>query len=106
MNILIIGATFGIGNALAEKYSDQCENLVLLGRTEARLTQLQKDFANKKARILTEILDVTQEEDCQKKLSSLIEKISKSVKARKQGLPVRFVYDAAMPNDMLRYIMR
>ena len=37
---------------------------------------------------------------------SMIEKISKSVKARKQGLPVRFVYDAAMPNDMLRYIMK
>lgn len=37
---------------------------------------------------------------------SMIEKISKSVKARKQGLPVRFVYDAAMPDDMLRYIMK
>lgn len=37
---------------------------------------------------------------------SMIEKISKSVKARKQGLPVRFVYDAAMPNDMLHYIMK
>jgi polyphosphate kinase len=37
---------------------------------------------------------------------SLMEKISKSVKARKQGQPVRFVYDAAMPNDMLRYIMK
>ncbi len=37
---------------------------------------------------------------------SMIEKIAKSVKARKQGLPVRFVYDAAMPNDMLRYIMK
>jgi polyphosphate kinase len=37
---------------------------------------------------------------------SMMEKVSKSVKARKQGLPVRFVYDAAMPNDMLRYIMR
>jgi polyphosphate kinase len=37
---------------------------------------------------------------------SMIEKISKSVKARKQGQPVRFVYDAAMPNDMLRYIMK
>ncbi|MDP1800136.1 MAG: polyphosphate kinase 1, partial [Bacteroidota bacterium] len=37
---------------------------------------------------------------------SMIEKISKSVKARKQGLPVRFVYDAAMPNDMLRYTMK
>jgi len=37
---------------------------------------------------------------------SMIEKVSKSVKARKQGLPVRFVYDAAMPDDMLKYIMR
>lgn len=37
---------------------------------------------------------------------SMIEKISKSVKARKQGQPVRFVYDAAMPDDMLKYIMR
>lgn len=37
---------------------------------------------------------------------SMIEKISKSVKARKQGQPVRFVYDAAMPNDMLKYIMK
>lgn len=37
---------------------------------------------------------------------SMIEKISKSVKARKQGLPVRFVYDVAMPNDMLKYIMK
>jgi polyphosphate kinase len=37
---------------------------------------------------------------------SMIEKISSSVKARKQGQPVRFVYDAAMPGDMLRYIMR
>src|SRR6185295_11597863 len=37
---------------------------------------------------------------------SLIEKISKSIKARKQGQPVRFVYDAAMPDDMLKYIMK
>ena len=37
---------------------------------------------------------------------SMIEKISKSVKARKQGQPVRFVYDSEMPEDMLRYIMK
>jgi polyphosphate kinase len=28
------------------------------------------------------------------------------VKDRKKGLPVRFVYDAAMPNDMLSFIMK
>ncbi len=37
---------------------------------------------------------------------SMIEKVTKSVKARKQGQPVRFVYDAAMPGDMLKYIMK
>jgi len=37
---------------------------------------------------------------------SMVEKISKSIKARKQGQPVRFVYDAAMPDDMLQYIMK
>ncbi|MBK9284446.1 MAG: polyphosphate kinase 1 [Sphingobacteriaceae bacterium] len=37
---------------------------------------------------------------------SILEKISKSLKARKKGLPVRFVYDAAMSSEMLRYIMK
>ena len=37
---------------------------------------------------------------------SMLEKISKSLKARKKGLPVRFVYDAAMSTEMLRYIMK
>lgn len=37
---------------------------------------------------------------------SMLEKISKGIKNRKKGLPVRFVYDAAMPNDMLSFIMK
>lgn len=37
---------------------------------------------------------------------SMLEKVSKSLKARKQGQPVRFVYDAQMPGDMLSYIMK
>jgi len=37
---------------------------------------------------------------------SMLEKISKGIKDRKKGLPVRFVYDAAMPNDMLSFIMK
>jgi len=36
----------------------------------------------------------------------MLEKISKGVKDRKKGLPVRFVYDVAMPNDMLSFIMK
>jgi polyphosphate kinase len=37
---------------------------------------------------------------------SLIEKVSKGVKNRRLGNPVRFVYDAAMPDVMLRYILK
>ena len=37
---------------------------------------------------------------------SMLEKISKSVKDRKKGLPVRFVYDSTMSSEMLTFIMR
>ena len=34
------------------------------------------------------------------------EKIEKSIKQRKKGLPVRFVYDAAMPEDFLSFLLQ
>lgn len=37
---------------------------------------------------------------------SFIEKISKGLKARKKGLPVRLVYDSEIAPDMLAFIMR
>lgn len=37
---------------------------------------------------------------------SMLEKISKSVKDRKKGLPVRFVYDSTMSKEMLGFIMK
>ena len=37
---------------------------------------------------------------------SMLEKISKSVKDRKKGLPVRFVYDSHMSREMLGFIMK
>jgi len=37
---------------------------------------------------------------------SIFEKINKSLKARKSGRPVRFVYDSSMPQDMLNFILK
>ncbi|MFA7273602.1 MAG: polyphosphate kinase 1 [Crocinitomicaceae bacterium] len=37
---------------------------------------------------------------------NFIEKIEKSVKLRKKGDPVRFVYDQKMPSDMLDYLLQ
>lgn len=36
---------------------------------------------------------------------SLKEKVEKSIKRRKKGVPVRFVYDQDMPHDMLEYLL-
>lgn len=37
---------------------------------------------------------------------SFVEKVSKSIKKRKKGLPVRFIYDATMPKDMLQFLLK
>lgn len=37
---------------------------------------------------------------------SMLEKISKGVKDRRKGLPVRFVYDSTMSTEMLSFIMK
>lgn len=38
--------------------------------------------------------------------NSIMQKISKGVKSRKKGEPIRLVYDADMPSDMLQHITR
>ncbi|GIV26801.1 MAG: polyphosphate kinase [Bacteroidia bacterium] len=37
---------------------------------------------------------------------SILEKVSKGLKDRQKGKPVRFVYDKDMPQDMLQFVMR
>lgn len=37
---------------------------------------------------------------------NILEKISKGLKQRKRGLPVRLVYDGSMPEDMLSFMMK
>lgn len=37
---------------------------------------------------------------------SFIEKMQKGLKKRKQGVPVRFIYDKSIPNDLLHFILK
>jgi polyphosphate kinase len=39
-------------------------------------------------------------------IMSLVDKMSKGIKDRKKGEPVRLVYDGHMPNDLVDYLMR
>lgn len=52
---------------------------------------------------LTRDAEIDIEDDVTK---SFFEKISKSVRKRKEGQPVRFVYDREMPDDLLNYILK
>jgi len=72
MNVLIIGATFGIGYELAKKYLNTCDNLILLGRTQSKLEEIKQEFSSGKAKVFTESLDVTILDDCKNKLSNII----------------------------------
>lgn len=38
--------------------------------------------------------------------TSLMEKMERSIERRKKGEPVRFVYDASMPDDLLSFLMK
>jgi polyphosphate kinase len=51
---------------------------------------------------LTRDSELDLDEDISK---SLMEKIGKSLKQRKNGEPVRFVYDKHMPNDLLKFLI-
>jgi polyphosphate kinase len=38
--------------------------------------------------------------------NSIVEKVAKSLKKRKQGQPVRFIYDKKAPNDLLGFVLK
>ena len=52
---------------------------------------------------LTRDAEIDIEEDVTK---SFFEKVSKSIKQRQKGQPVRFVYDNEMPEDLLQYVLK
>ena len=105
--------------ALIELSSDIPRFLVLPARGERQYVMLVDDviryclreifptreYSSVTAHTLKVTLDA--ELDIDNDISrSLIDKISRSVKKRKSGAPVRFGYDESMPPDMLRYVLK
>ena len=76
MNILITGASSGIGRALAQYYANQNVNLFLCGRNSQALSDFKTPNLENKANIYTKVLDVTDKNAAQK----WIEEIERSHK--------------------------
>ncbi len=69
---LITGATSGIGKAIAERFAEEGKRLILCGRREEVLKNLQ-DELSKKTEIITLKFDVRNREEVEKSIASLPE---------------------------------
>ncbi len=58
MNILITGATSGLGWALAEIYAEVGNTLFLTGRNQEKLNHITKICQDKQAKVISKIIDI------------------------------------------------
>ena len=69
--VLITGATSGIGMACARKFAENGDRLILTGRNEDRLAEIQKELSAKGTEVKTLVFDVRDREEATKCLSEL-----------------------------------
>lgn len=72
--VLITGATSGIGLGCARKFADNGDKLILTGRNEQKLSEIQKELSDKGAEVITLVFDVRQREQAKQAISQLPEK--------------------------------
>ena len=69
--ILITGATSGIGLACARKFAYNGDRLILTGRNEQRLAELQRELTDKGAQVLTLLFDVRDSAEAKRHIGNL-----------------------------------
>lgn len=88
--ILITGATYGIGEALAYYLSNFEVNLILVARTRSKLEMMKADFENKRASVYIFCYDLREEENGNLLLSDLKKlPISTDIFISNAGLSIR-----------------
>ncbi len=71
--VLITGATSGIGLACAQKFAENGDRLILTGRNEQRLAEIQKELAAKGTEVIVLAFDVRDRESARKSIEGLPE---------------------------------
>ena len=69
--VLITGATSGIGHACARKFAENGDRLILTGRNEQRLADIEKELRTKGTEVLSLVFDVRDREKAEQMLSAL-----------------------------------
>jgi len=76
MNVVIVGATFGIGFEVAKKFLDHCDNLIIIGRTQAKLDSIKSELVSKNTKVLTLSMDVTNINQVKETMSRILNNVS------------------------------
>lgn len=69
--VLITGATSGIGLACARKFAENGDKLILTGRNEQRLSDIQRELTEKGTEVIAWVFDVRDRESAKKYLNEL-----------------------------------
>jgi len=72
-NVMITGATSGIGLGCARKFAENGDRLILTGRNEQRLEEIRSELAGKGTQVLTLAFDVRDREAAARCVNSLPE---------------------------------
>lgn len=77
--VFITGATSGFGEACARKFSSEGYNLIITGRREQRLTQLQDELRKDGTNIISLCFDVRNLSEVEQAVSSLPEEVKNKI---------------------------
>ena len=72
-NVLITGATSGIGLGCARKFAENGDKLILTGRNEQKLAEIRKELSEKGCQVLTLAFDVRDREKARQCINDLPE---------------------------------
>ena len=72
--IFVVGAGKGLGNGVAEKFARENFQVVLISRSEKKLAEYKKDFAEKNIFVETQAADVSDFEKFAETFNKLVEK--------------------------------
>ena len=72
-NVLITGATSGIGLGCARKFAENGDKLILTGRNEQKLAEIRKELSEKGCQVLTLAFDVRDSEKAKQCINDLPE---------------------------------
>lgn len=104
-NIIITGASSGIGKAIAEAAAAVGANLALAARNTAKLDELKNSLSHTQAKIICIPTDVTQASDCQNLISETVKHLgSIDVLINNAGISMRAPFEQ-VKLDVLEEVM-